>query len=60
MKAEEELPSLRMPTETIEYVVERAELEAGMDEEFRKVFEKFNSLYSAGPEVERLSFHVHH
>ena len=35
----------------VEYVPEKAELEDGMDEEFRKIFEKFSFQDSAGAEV---------
>ena len=35
----------------VEYVPERAELDDGIDEEFRKVFEKFSFWEAAGYEV---------
>lgn len=35
----------------VEYVPEKAELEDGLDEEFRKIFEKFNFHEIAGSEV---------
>lgn len=35
----------------VEYVPEKAELEDGMDDEFRKIFEKFSFQDSAGAEV---------
>lgn len=37
----------------MEYVPEKAELEDGIDEEFRKIFEKFSFQDSAGAEVQR-------
>lgn len=37
----------------IEYVPEKAALNDGMDEEFRKIFEKFTFQDSAGAEVKR-------
>lgn len=35
----------------VEYVPEKAELDDGIDEEFRKVFEKFSFWEAAGSEV---------
>lgn len=35
----------------VEYVPEKAELDDVMDEEFRKIFEKFSFQESAGSEV---------
>lgn len=35
----------------MEYVPEKAELDPGMDEEFRRIFEKFSFQDSAGAEV---------
>lgn len=41
----------------IEYIPEKAELYGDLDDEFRKVFEKFTFKESATSEVKRASYH---
>lgn len=43
---------------TIEYVPEKAELVDGMDDEFRKIFEKFTFNDTAGSEVNVWTFNL--